>query len=195
VLFWSPDRFSREGVREALNHLQRLSTHGVGFRSSTEQYLDSCGIFKDAVLSILATIAKQERIRISERTIAGLECARKAGRIGGRRPLVVDRDKIAALDESGLTMREIAGYLRCRRLPNPPGSPPACTDAADLRRLRPTCSSEFVGDRHKRYRDGRNKFLVPGLLPRRFISRAGWLGQEPTTYVVAEQRKRASSRR
>ena len=108
VLFWSLDRFSREGVRETLNHLQRLSANGVGFRSFTEQYLDSCGIFKDAVLAILAVIAKQERIRISERTIAGLERARKAGRIGGRRPLVVDRDKIAELDESGLTMREIA---------------------------------------------------------------------------------------
>src|SRR5215472_16695326 len=32
VLFWSLDRFSREGVRETLNHLQRLSTSGVGFR-------------------------------------------------------------------------------------------------------------------------------------------------------------------
>jgi len=107
VLFWSLDRFSREGVRETLNHLQRLSSHGVGFRSFTEQYLDSCGIFKDAVLAILAVIAKQERIRISERTIAGLERARKAGRIGGRRPLIVDRDKIAELDADGWTMREI----------------------------------------------------------------------------------------
>jgi DNA invertase Pin-like site-specific DNA recombinase len=107
VLFWSLDRFSREGVRETLNHLQRLSANGVGFRSFTEQYLDSCGIFKDAVLAILTVIAKQERIRISERTIAGLERARKAGRIGGRRPLVVDRDKIAELDADGLTQREI----------------------------------------------------------------------------------------
>ena len=61
VLFWSLDRFSREGVLETLNHLRRLEAAGVGFRSLTEQYLDSCGIFKDAVLSILATIAKQER--------------------------------------------------------------------------------------------------------------------------------------
>ena len=79
VLFWSLDRFSREGVLETLNHLQRLAAYGVGYRSFTEQYLDSCGIFKDAVLSILATIAKQERIRLSERTIAGLEKARKQG--------------------------------------------------------------------------------------------------------------------
>ena len=30
VLFWSLDRFSREGVRETLNHLERLASYGVG---------------------------------------------------------------------------------------------------------------------------------------------------------------------
>src|ERR1700724_2953173 len=50
ALFWSLDRFSREGVRETLNHLERLTSYGVNYRSFTEQYLDSCGIFKDAVL-------------------------------------------------------------------------------------------------------------------------------------------------
>jgi DNA invertase Pin-like site-specific DNA recombinase len=108
VLFWSLDRFSREGVLATLNHLQRLSSHGVGYRSFTEQYLDSCGVFKDAVLSILATIAKQERIRLRERTIAGLEKARKQGRIGGRPRVVVNRAKVVEMDADGLTMREIA---------------------------------------------------------------------------------------
>jgi DNA invertase Pin-like site-specific DNA recombinase len=111
VLFWSLDRFSREGVLETLNHLRRLETAGVGFRSYTEQYLDSCGLFKDAVLSILATIAKQERIRLSERTIAGLEKARKQGRVGGRPRLIVDRAEVARLDEEGLTMAEIGAQL------------------------------------------------------------------------------------
>ena len=41
VLFWALDRFSREGVAETLNYLQRLSSYGVGYRSFTEQYLDS----------------------------------------------------------------------------------------------------------------------------------------------------------
>jgi DNA invertase Pin-like site-specific DNA recombinase len=108
VLFWSLDRFSREGVLETLNHLQRLSAAGVGYKSLTEQYLDSCGIFKDAVLSILATIAKQERIRISERVHAGLAKARKQGRIGGRPRLVLNHAKVRRLDEEGLTIRQIA---------------------------------------------------------------------------------------
>ncbi len=111
VLFWSLDRFSREGVLETLNHLQRLSSYGVGYRSFTEQYLDSCGIFKDAVLSILATIAKQERIRLSERTIAGLEKARRAGRIGGRPRLVVNRARVVQMDADGMTTREIGEEL------------------------------------------------------------------------------------
>lgn len=111
VLFWSLDRFSREGVLDTLKHLERLASHGVGYRSFTEQYLDSCGIFKDAVLGVLATIAKQERIRLSERTIAGLDRARKAGRIGGRPRLVVDRVKVEQMDAEGMTTREIGTEL------------------------------------------------------------------------------------
>src|SRR4030095_10098201 len=101
VLFWSLDRFSREGVLPTLNHLERLASYGVGYRSFTEQYLDSCGIFKDAVLGILATIAKQERVRLSERTIAGLQKARKEGRVGGRPRVIVDRIKVERLGQDG----------------------------------------------------------------------------------------------
>ena len=86
----------------------------MGYRSFTEQYLDSCGVFKDAVLSILATIAKQERIRLSERTIAGLEKARREGRVGGRPRLVVKRAKVAQMHAKGMTTREIAEELKGR---------------------------------------------------------------------------------
>jgi DNA invertase Pin-like site-specific DNA recombinase len=108
VLFWSLDRFSREGVRETLNHLERLSSYGVNYRSFTEQYLDSLGIFKDAVLAILAVIAKQERVRLSERTLAGLAKARKQGRVGGRPRIAVRRDQVAAHRAKGLSISEIS---------------------------------------------------------------------------------------
>jgi hypothetical protein len=39
-----------------------LESYGVGYKYYTEQYLDSTGIFKDAVISILAIVAKQERV-------------------------------------------------------------------------------------------------------------------------------------
>jgi DNA invertase Pin-like site-specific DNA recombinase len=84
VLFWALDRFSREGVLPTLHHLQRLDSWGVAWRSYTEQYLDSTGIFKDAVVSIMATVAKQENIRRSERVRAGLDKARRNGSRLGR---------------------------------------------------------------------------------------------------------------
>ncbi|HKD85414.1 MAG TPA: recombinase family protein [Terriglobales bacterium] len=111
VLFWSLDRFSREGVYETLQHLQRLTSCGVAYRSFTEQYLDSCGLFRDAVISILATIAKQERVRLSERTLAGLQRARSKGRIGGRPRVSCDRERISELRRSGLSLGQIAAQM------------------------------------------------------------------------------------
>lgn len=114
LLFWSLDRLSREGVVETLNHLQRLTSYGVNYRSFTEQYLDSTGIFKEAVIGILAAVAKQERVRLSERTIAGLERARAAGRVGGR-PRAEDDPALMRryqkLRDAGKSVRSIAGEL------------------------------------------------------------------------------------
>src|ERR1700728_2479504 len=70
VLFWSLDRLSREGVSATIGHLERLQDAGVQWRWFTEEYLDSTGLFRDAVIAILAVIAKQERIRRSERASA-----------------------------------------------------------------------------------------------------------------------------
>jgi DNA invertase Pin-like site-specific DNA recombinase len=108
VLFWALDRFSREGVFETLNYLQRLSAWGVEWRSYQEVYLDSCGPFKDVVVSLMATLAKQERLRISERTKAGLQRARRAGKVLGRPRVEVDLEKIARLQDQGISLRKIA---------------------------------------------------------------------------------------
>jgi DNA invertase Pin-like site-specific DNA recombinase len=115
VLFWSLDRLSREGTVETLNHLQRLTGYGVAYRSFTEQYLDSTGMFKEAVIGILAAVAKQERVRLSERTIAGLQRAKAQGRVGGR-PKAEDAEpelaaRIERLRAQGLSIRAIAVEL------------------------------------------------------------------------------------
>jgi DNA invertase Pin-like site-specific DNA recombinase len=111
LLFWSLDRLSREGTVETLNHLQRLTSYGVHWRSFTEQYLDSTGIFREAVIGILAAVAKQERVRISERVQAGLARARRAGRVGGR-PKAGDNHKLVQmvrrLRAAGKSIRQIA---------------------------------------------------------------------------------------
>src|SRR6185437_407585 len=111
VLFWALDRFSREGVFATLQHLQKLNGYGVNWRSFTEQYLDSIGPFRDAVLGILATIAKQERVRLSERTLAGLDRARRQGKRLGRPRVVADRGKILDLRKRGVSLGDIAAKL------------------------------------------------------------------------------------
>jgi DNA invertase Pin-like site-specific DNA recombinase len=115
VLFWSLDRFSREGALATLQHLDRLSSYGVGFRSFTEPYLDSCGMFKDAVIAILGTIAKQERVRLSERVTAGLERAReggtRSGKAIGRPRRVFDKEAAAARRRAGESYPQIARAL------------------------------------------------------------------------------------
>ena len=115
VLFWALDRFSREGVLETLKHLERLTHYGVGWKSYTEQYLDSAGIFKDAIVSIMATLAKQERVKISERTIAGLERARAQGKKLGRPHKIFDRSKLLRLRRQGKSLTELAEQFNISR--------------------------------------------------------------------------------
>ena len=111
LLFWALDRLSREGAFKTLQHLERLESYGVGFRSYTEPYFDSCGIFKEAVVSIVATLAKRERVRLSERTRAGLAIARSKGRVIGRPRLKIQPAEIALLRSRGLSLRAIARSL------------------------------------------------------------------------------------
>ena len=115
VVFWSLDRFTREGALATLQHLALLGSYGVRFRSFTEPYLDSCGLWGDAIIAILGTIAKQERVRICERVKAGLERAKivgtKSGREIGRPPVVLDRLRLAELRNAGASWRTIASAL------------------------------------------------------------------------------------
>ena len=96
---------------ETLQHLNRLTACGVGYRSFTEHYFDSCGVFRDAVIAIIATVAKQERIRISQRVRAGLETARAKGKKLGRPRVAVDRAGIGRLRGQGLSWAKIAAQL------------------------------------------------------------------------------------
>ena len=96
------------GVLETLRYLERLTSYGVGYRSFTEQFFDSCGVFKDAIIAVMATLAKQERIKRSERTKAGLAIARNRGKRLGRPAKTVSAGQILALRSGGQSLRAIA---------------------------------------------------------------------------------------
>ncbi len=109
VLFWSLDRFSREGTRKTIFLLQQLDDCQVKYKSFSEQYIDSTGIFRDVIISLLSTLAAQERVRLTERVVAGLERARKAGRVGGRPR--IEQEKVETINElfsKGHSLRKIA---------------------------------------------------------------------------------------
>jgi DNA invertase Pin-like site-specific DNA recombinase len=72
---------------------------------SFKHYQRFAGDYSDG---LLATIARQERIRISERTLAGLARARKAGHVGGRPKVVVNRDKVIHRRRQGVSLSQIA---------------------------------------------------------------------------------------
>ena len=92
VVFWALDRFSREGTRATINYLHELESDGVGFVSYTERDLDSTGIFRDALIGLLAALANQEGIRLSDRVKAGMARARIEGKHVGR-PRLDDRTR------------------------------------------------------------------------------------------------------
>jgi DNA invertase Pin-like site-specific DNA recombinase len=113
VLFWSLDRFSREGVLPTLQYLNQLQGWGVGYKSLTEQYLDSVGLFQEVIISILATLAKQERIRLSERTKAGMARRRAEGvQIGPPTKSDTVIDQIRKLKKRGLSNYAISKALQ-----------------------------------------------------------------------------------
>jgi hypothetical protein len=79
--------------------VQYSDTTGSGWSANgsfAEQYLDNCGIFKDAALSILAVVAKQERVRRFERTKASIERRRAEGKRVGPETRI-DHSRVRAL--------------------------------------------------------------------------------------------------
>jgi DNA invertase Pin-like site-specific DNA recombinase len=116
VLVWALDRLTREGVAETFEHIKRLTSHGVQFVSFTEEHFRTTGPAGELMIAVAAWIAKQERIRISERVRAGLlrvkEHGSKSGRPVGRPRVVVDRERIIQLrDIEKLPWAEIARRL------------------------------------------------------------------------------------
>jgi len=93
LIFWSLDRLSRSGTLFTLQILKEFDNKKITWESYQEQYLASIGPFKDVVLSVLATVAKIEKDRISERTKAGLETAKAKGKKLGRPPGSKDSKK------------------------------------------------------------------------------------------------------
>lgn len=100
-------------MRETLNHLNRLESAGVSFVSFSEPYVNSLGVWRDAVLGFIAAIARQEVVRRSERVKAGMARAKAEGKRVSRSRIAHDKQRqIAKLFVDGVSKKEIARRLK-----------------------------------------------------------------------------------
>ena len=113
ILVWALDRFSREGTAKVWHYFSLLEQYKVKFISYSEpQFNTDNEISRDILLTVMAVMAKQERIRISERTKAGLAVAKAKGVKLGK-PEIPQRIKnqIVELREQGKSYRDICSEV------------------------------------------------------------------------------------
>ena len=84
VVVWKLDRLSRS-LKDVLTLMEKIAQAGAGFRSLSEA-IDTTTPGGRMLMQIVGTFAEFERAMLRERTLNGLDAARKQGRVGGRRP-------------------------------------------------------------------------------------------------------------
>jgi DNA invertase Pin-like site-specific DNA recombinase len=82
LVVWKLDRVSRS-LRDLLTIMERLAEAEAGFRSLTEA-IDTTTPAGRMTMQMVGAFAELERAMLRERTKAGLDSARREGRIGGR---------------------------------------------------------------------------------------------------------------
>src|SRR5258708_4273511 len=137
LVVWKLDRLSRS-LRDVLTIMERLTETKAGFRSLTEA-IDTTTPAGRMMMQMVGAFAECERAMLRERTKAGLDSARREGRIGGRRPklspqqqaeirrMVAKGDKTAA---DAARLFRIHPATVCRLLARPAAPPPKKTKHA-----------------------------------------------------------------
>lgn len=80
---WRLDRLGRS-VRELIDRVDQIKAVGAEFRSLTE-VIDTNSAGGKLMFHVFAAVAEFERNLLIERTYAGMEAAKRRGRVGGRK--------------------------------------------------------------------------------------------------------------
>jgi DNA invertase Pin-like site-specific DNA recombinase len=96
LVVWKLDRLGR-CVKDVLIIADDLHARGIGLRILTGTLAGAYTASGEGkfFFTMMAAFSELERDMIHQRTMAGLEAARRQGRVGGR-PTVMDPDKLAA---------------------------------------------------------------------------------------------------
>ena len=111
LVVWKLDRLGRS-MKGLVDLAADLASRKVELRSLTDG-IDTSGTAGKLVFHIMAAMAEMERDLNRERTNAALAVARRAGRIGGRKPSMTDRKLDAAkkLLASGTRPKDVAATI------------------------------------------------------------------------------------
>jgi DNA invertase Pin-like site-specific DNA recombinase len=127
LVVWKLDRLSRS-LRDVLTIMERLTETKAGFRSLTEA-IDTTTPAGRMMMQMVGAFAEFERAMLRERTKAGLDSARREGRIGGRRPKLSPQQQAEIrrmVSKGDKTAADAARLFRihpatvCRLLARPP---------------------------------------------------------------------------
>lgn len=109
VATWRFDRFARS-TRHLLTALEDFRVRGVDFVSLRDA-VDTSTATGRFTFAIIAAVAELERELIRERTVAGIEAARRRGRKPGRPRVVFDLERARELQAQGRSVRAISKAL------------------------------------------------------------------------------------
>jgi DNA invertase Pin-like site-specific DNA recombinase len=131
LVVWKLDRISRS-LRDVLTIMERLTETKAGFRSLTEA-IDTTTPAGRMMMQMVGAFAEFERAMLRERTKAGLDSARREGRIVGRRPKLSPQQQAEIrrmVSRGDKTAADAARLFRihpatvCRLLARPATPPP-----------------------------------------------------------------------
>jgi len=115
IVIWRLDRLGRS-MKHLMELIEDLEERGINLVSLNEQ-IDTTSANGRLILRLLASLAAFERDLLAERTKAGLDAARKQGRVGGRPRALTPAAAAAAtaMYQDRKTVTQIAGTLRVSR--------------------------------------------------------------------------------
>ncbi len=107
LVVWKLDRLGRS-LSHLLSIIATLKANQIAFRSLTEG-MDTTTASGELLFHVFGALAQYERALTKERVLAGLNAARRRGRVGGRPPAIA-QEKLDAIVEAlhgcGLNLKQ-----------------------------------------------------------------------------------------
>lgn len=111
LVVWKLDRLGRT-VKQLVDLVEELESRKISFKSVKDN-IDTTSSTGRFFFHLMASLAQMERELLVERTKAGLDAAKKLGRVGGRRRVMTESKIKSAkkLLKSGIAPRDVANDL------------------------------------------------------------------------------------